>query len=118
AHVPGEAAALECGESLLPAHAHQEGLETCRTLSFRAAPHRSRPAQDRAGRARVGERRFLASDLRGPNRLCNRLAGPNEVWAVFALSRRSVRDRVRRADARGADRLVDVPDAVDLADDC
>src|SRR5437879_12790040 len=55
AAVPVEAAALECGESLLPAHARQEGLETCRTLSFRAPPHRSRPAQDRAGRARVGE---------------------------------------------------------------
>src|SRR5205823_666672 len=84
AHVPVEAAAIECGESLLPTHAYWEGLETCRTLSFRAQPHRSRPAQDRAGRARVGERRFLASDLRGANRLCNSLAGPNEVCDVFA----------------------------------
>src|SRR5256885_5424113 len=84
ARVPVEASALECGESFLPARAHQEGPETCRTLSFRAQPHRSRPAEDRAGRARVGEPRFLASDLRGANRLCNSLAGPNEVCDVFA----------------------------------
>src|SRR5207248_4789796 len=84
AHVSVEAAALERGESLLPAHAHQEGLETCRTLSFRAQPDRRRPAQDRAGRARVGERRFLALHLRGADRLCNRRAGPNEVGDVFA----------------------------------
>src|SRR5438093_2694057 len=64
ARVRVEAAALERGESFLPAHAYQEGLETCRTLSFRAPPRRSRPTQDRAGRARVGEQRFLASDLR------------------------------------------------------
>src|SRR5437879_13105834 len=65
AAVPVEAAALEFGESFLPAHAHQEGLETRRTLSFRAQALRSRPAPARAGRARARERPFLASEPRG-----------------------------------------------------